>query len=66
MVYIVCQSFKKYGTIKQYEYIQENMVNQSNSKKRNKRDSVILFPAHPASFAHTFVSGMQSFYISES
>ena len=29
-------------------------------------DSVILLPAHPASFAHNFVSGMQSFYFSES
>ena len=28
--------------------------------------SVILLPAHPASFAHNFVSGMQSFYFSES
>ena len=28
--------------------------------------TVILLPAHPASFAHTFVSGMQSFYFSES
>ena len=27
---------------------------------------VILFPEHPASFAHNFVSGMQSFYFSES
>ena len=28
--------------------------------------AVILFPAHPASFAHNFVSGMQSFYFTES
>ena len=28
--------------------------------------TVILLPAHPASFAHNFVSGMQSFYFSES
>ena len=28
--------------------------------------SVILLPAHPASFAHNFVSGMQSFYFSQS
>ena len=28
--------------------------------------TVILFPGHPASFAHNFVSGMQSFYFSES
>ena len=28
--------------------------------------SVIFLPAHPASFAHNFVSGMQSFYFSES
>ena len=27
---------------------------------------MILLPAHPASFAHIFVSGMQSFYNSES
>ena len=27
---------------------------------------VILLPAHPASFAHNFVSGMQSFYFIES
>ena len=27
---------------------------------------MILLPAHPASFAHNFVSGMQSFYFSES
>ena len=30
------------------------------------RTSVILLPSHPASFAHTFVSGMQSLYFSES
>ena len=29
-------------------------------------DLVIFLPAHPASFAHNFVSGMQSFYFSES
>ena len=28
--------------------------------------TVILLPAHPASFTHKFVSGMQSFYFSES
>ena len=28
--------------------------------------TVILLPAHPASFAHNFVSGMQSFDFSES
>ena len=28
--------------------------------------AVILLPAHPASFAHNFVSGMQSFYFSVS
>ena len=28
--------------------------------------AVILLPAHPASFVHDFVSGMQSFYFSES
>ena len=27
--------------------------------------AVIFLPAHPASFAHNFVSGMQSFYFSE-
>ena len=27
--------------------------------------SVILLPAHPASFTHNFVSGLQSFYFSE-
>ena len=27
---------------------------------------MILLPAHPASFTHNFVSGMQSFYIRES
>ena len=27
---------------------------------------MILLPAHPASFANNFVSGMQSFYFSES
>ena len=27
---------------------------------------VILLPAHPAFFTHTFVSGMQRFYFSES
>ena len=31
-----------------------------------KSSTVILLPAHPASFAHNFVSGMQSFYFSES
>ena len=29
-------------------------------------DSVILLPAHPASFAHNFVNGMQIFFISAS
>ena len=28
--------------------------------------SVILLPAHPASFTHNFVSGVQSFYFRES
>ena len=28
--------------------------------------AVILLPAHPASFAHNFVSGMQSFSFSKS
>ena len=28
--------------------------------------TVILLPAHPASFIHNFVSAMQSFYFSES
>ena len=28
--------------------------------------AVILLPAHPASFAHHFASGMQSFYFDES
>ena len=27
---------------------------------------MILLPAHPASFAHHFISGMQSFYFGES
>ena len=27
---------------------------------------MILLPAHPASFAHHFVSGMQSFYFGKS
>ena len=27
---------------------------------------MILLPAHPASFAHNFVFGVQSFYFSES
>ena len=31
-----------------------------------QRPAVILLPAHPASFAHDFVCGMQSFYFSES
>ena len=34
--------------------------------QRQKYSAVILIPAHPASFAHNFVSGMQSFYFSES
>ena len=33
---------------------------------KERAKSVILLPAHPASFAHNFVSGMQSFYFSES
>ena len=33
---------------------------------KERARSVILLPAHPASFAHNFVSGMQSFYFSES
>ena len=32
----------------------------------NYYTAVILLPAHPASFAHHFVSGMQSFYFDES
>ena len=28
--------------------------------------AVIFLPAHPASFTHNFVSGMQSFYFSKS
>ena len=38
----------------------------SSTFKDLKLLSVILLPAHPASFAHNFVSGMQSFYFSES
>ena len=34
--------------------------------KRIVSPSVILFPRHPASFVHNFVSEMQSFYFSES
>ena len=36
--------------------------------KRPIRDltPVFLLPAHPVSFAHNFVSGMQSFYFSGS
>ena len=34
--------------------------------EEEKSTAVILLPAHPASFAHNFVSGMQSFYFSES
>ena len=30
------------------------------------RVAVIFLPANPASFTHSFVSGMQSFYFSES
>ena len=33
---------------------------------KNTTVPVILLPAHPASFAHHFVSGMQCFYFSES
>ena len=33
---------------------------------RQLQQTVILLPAHPASFAHNFVSGMQSFYFRES
>ena len=29
-------------------------------------NAVILLPAHPASFAHNFASGILSFYFSES
>ena len=28
--------------------------------------TVILLPAHPASFTHNFCSGMQSFYFNDS
>ena len=31
----------------------------------DKKITVILLPAHPASFAHNFVSGMQSFNFSD-
>ena len=31
-----------------------------------RETAMILLPVHPASFAHNFVSGMQSFYFSES
>ena len=30
------------------------------------KHTVILLPAHPASFAHNIVSGMQNFYFSKS
>ena len=30
------------------------------------QEAVLLVPAHPASFAHIFFSGMQSFYFNES
>ena len=36
------------------------------SLKTDKSKAVIFIPAHPASFTHNFVSGMQSFYFSES
>ena len=42
-------------------------VNDENEPRCNQTDStVILLPAHPAFFAHNFVSGIQSFYFSES
>ena len=36
------------------------------AKEAKGQGAVILLPAHPASFAHNVVSGMQSFYFRES
>ena len=56
-------------TIKAAEKIVQDVEEDENSHGNNQdlsKESVILFPSHPASFAHNFVSGMQSFYFSES
>ena len=47
-----------------YMYILMDVPKQTNKIRMGL--SLILLPAHPASFAHNFVSGMQSFYFSES
>ena len=41
---------------------QQNKQTETSSSHK----AVILLPAHPASFAHNFVSGMQNVYFSES
>ena len=44
----------------------EGNKEQSNIQAKLHALAVILLPAHPASFAHNFVSRMQIFYFSES
>ena len=47
--------------------IRDASVRVHKDKMRKKQDLTVIFlPAHPASFAHNFVSGMQSFYFTES
>ena len=51
----------------QHFYHYESMGIFSNAQgQQTPQSPVILLPAHPESFAHKFVSGMQSFYFSES
>ena len=49
------------GVLSNFSFLSPSLWEESES-----RHAVILLPAHPASFAHNFVSGMQSFYCSES
>ena len=43
-----------------------SMIKTTSESLKARKSPVILLPAHPASFAHNFVSRMQSFYFSES
>ena len=56
-----------YIFLSQSKYWNVKSRSMSQSKvKENAKTAVILLPAYRASFAHHFVSGMQSFYFGES
>ena len=57
----LCPSFQKMT----HHFLPHGSLRPTDLEK-NQKPSVILLPASPVSFAHNFVSGMQSFYFSES